>query len=219
MCVGAIKMKLFFITLLSFFSFYSISHADDLLEYGTQCKEIGFKAKTPAYGDCVLELRRRDSAKNNSSQTSIKSANSIKSSGDGSSEDKSCQSYNFEVGTDAYNQCRLQLNLAKRQFETQQSQYEQQQSQYQYQLQQYQAQVAALEKEKERRKNLNLMELGLRMMAGQSMTDASMATAGMLPIQPQAPSRPAFENYSVTMPGGRTTNCSYNTVMRSMNCR
>lgn len=216
-------MRLVILFVLTAFFNIPLSNAADLDSYKASCKEIGFKPKTPAFGDCVLELRKRDSAKNNSSQTSnnqtsIKSENSIKPSGDGSSEDKSCQGYNFEVGTDAYNQCRLQLNIAKQQFESQQALYEQQQRQYQQQLQRYEAQVAAAEKEKERQKGLKLLELGLRMGAGQSARDASMATAGMMPIQPQAPSRPVFENYSVTMPGGRTTNCSYNTTMRSMKC-
>lgn len=213
-------MKLILVICLMF-CLPAITEAKDLDEYGAECKDIGFKPKTPAYGDCVLELRKRYGGSNSSStvkNTPSPSVNTSGSQGDGSSEDGTCRQYGFNVGTEQYSQCRLQLNLAKRQFEAQQAQYDQQQRQYQEQRSQYESQVAAQEKAKEKEKNMKLMELGFRMMGGQSVTDASMATAGMQPISPRAPARPVFENYSITMPGGRTTNCTYNTTMRSMNC-
>jgi hypothetical protein len=198
-------------------------NATDLTQYESQCKDIGFKPKTQAYGECVLELKKRDGG--GSSSSTVKNnisapVNSALAQGDGTTEDKTCRQYGFNLGTEEYSQCRLQINLAKRQFEAQQAQYEQQQRQYQFQQQQYQAQVAAAEEEKEKRKNLKLMELGLRMMGGQPVGDAAMATAGMAPIsRPIAPSRPAFENYTVTLPGNRTSYCSYDTTLHAMYCR
>lgn len=214
-------MKIIFLISLIFFSQPLITEAKDLEEYGAQCKDIGFKPKTPAYGDCVLELRKREGGSNASlvvKNTPSAPTITISAKGDGTSEDKTCRQYGFNVGTEQYSQCRLQLSLAKSQFEAQQSQYEQQQRQYQEQRSQYEAQVAAQEKAKEKEKSMKLMELGFRMMGGQPIGDAAMATAGMQPISPRAPARPVFENYSITMPGGRTTNCTYNTAMRSMNC-
>ena len=38
----------------------NLAFADEFEQYGNTCKEIGFKPKTPDYGDCVLELRKRD---------------------------------------------------------------------------------------------------------------------------------------------------------------
>lgn len=39
--------------------------AEDLSSYEKTCSEIGFKPKTPDYGDCVLELRSRETKKTN----------------------------------------------------------------------------------------------------------------------------------------------------------
>ena len=137
-----------------------------------------------------------------------------------SSGDATCQKYGFSPKTDGYSQCRLQIDNAARQFESQQRQYEAQQAQYQEQKRLYDQQVAELQAEKEKRKNLKLMELGFRMMGGQPVGDAAMATAGMAPIsRPTAPSRPAFENYTVTLPGNRTSYCSYDTTLHAMYCR
>jgi hypothetical protein len=196
--------------------------AKDLDEYAAQCKDIGFKPKTPAYGDCVLELRKRDivgNRTNTQSLTATSTATPIKIQGDGSANDTTCQKYGFSPKTDGYSQCRLQLDTATRQFEAQQMQYESQQAQYEEQKRIYDQQITYQQAEKEKRKNLKLMELGFRMMGGQPVGDAAMATAGMMPIIPKEPSRPAFENYSIRLPSGITVNCTYNTAFRRADCR
>lgn len=185
----------------------SMGMAKELDDYEQTCKELGFKPKTTTYGECVLELRRRD-LNNEPTQSSTRSPK-IKAQGDGSSEDVTCQKYGFEPQTVSYNQCRLQIDLAKRQLEAQQSQYEEQKQIYEQQL-------AEVEKEKQRQRGRKQLEMGLRMLSGQSATDAAMATARMFPILPR---QPAFENYMVTLPGGHTTNCTYSTATRSMNCQ
>ena len=209
--------------------FPSISNAKDLNSYGAECKEIGFKPKTPAYGECVLELRKRDMGSNSTTTPSTTPTSTSTPStvqGDGSADDTTCQKYGFSPRTAPYSQCRLQLDTATRQFEAQQRQYEAQQAQYQAQQNQYyeqkriyDQQVAEQQAEKEQRKNLKLLELGLRMSGGQPIGDAARATAGLAPLAPQEPARPAFENYTVRFSNGSTTNCTYNTVFHRADCR
>ena len=219
MCFGANEVKLALLLLL-FFGASSLQ-AETFEAYENTCKGIGFKPKTPAYGECVLELRSRDQV--NAAPSA--EARNTNSQGDGSSKDITCQKYGFNPQSDAYKQCRLQLDIAERQFVANQAQYEkqkayydQQQRQYEQEKEAYEQRVAEIKKQKEREKGLKLLELGLRMGAGQSIQDASMATAGIAPIPPQAPPKAVFENYSVRLPNGRTTNCTYNAAIRSMNC-
>jgi hypothetical protein len=51
------KLKLL---LLLLYLFTSFSFADDLDNYISTCKDLGFKQGTEKLGDCVLELKRRD---------------------------------------------------------------------------------------------------------------------------------------------------------------
>ena len=88
------------------------------------------------------------------------------------------------------------------------------------QKRQYDEQQAKIQKEKERKKNMKLIELGLRMATGQSATDASMATAGMIPL-PRAPQQPTLqfnEQYRVTLPDGSLYQCTYNPNFKSAQC-
>lgn len=192
----------------------TVAFADELENFSKTCTEIGFKAKTEAHGDCVLELRRRDAKEKQSTERTASQpprSATAKRNGDGTPDDTTCQRYGFDVGSEPYGQCRLQLRLAAENAQRQQQIYEQQQRAYEHQL-------AAYEEEKKRQekaKAMKQLELGIRLMAGQAPLDAALATEGKLPIAPQ---RPAFENYTITMPGGRTTPCTYNTVARIMNC-
>lgn len=218
-------MKLILMVFIGIISLPITIEAKDLEEHGAKCKDIGFKPKTPAYGDCVLELRRRDVGSSASSlvkSTPGVSVSKTKAKGDGSPDDTTCIQYGFNVGTEQYSQCRLQLNLAKRQFEAQQAQYEQEQLQHQQELSQYEAQIAVREQARKRareeEKNLKLMELGFRIMGGQSVGDASMATAGIMPLPPQAPTPPVYQNFSVHMPGGKNVHCTYNSAVNQVYC-
>ena len=116
----------------------------DLGAYEAKCASIGFKPKTPAFGECVLELRSRDSG------TSRFSSNDV---GDGSSEHLTCRRYGFVTGTTDYAQCRMQIDLAK--------------SQAMEQRRQYEDQLAAQERAKDRARGEAALLLGLGMMAGQ----------------------------------------------------
>lgn len=91
------------------------------IDTGTEeasCAEIGFKRKTPAFANCVLELHDRK----NSSITS------------NDPDDATCRRYGFKPKTSEYAQCRLQIDTAKAQAQQQQAQYLEQQRAYQAQL-------------------------------------------------------------------------------------
>lgn len=191
----------------------AIAAADEFSVFSNVCTEIGFKPKTEAHGDCVLELRRRElSKKQQTSRPSeaLEMPQKVKIPGDGSPDDNTCQKFGIFPGSDAYGQCRIQLKTAAENAQRQQALYEQQQQAYEQQL-------AAYEEEKKRRekaKALKQLELGLRLLAGQPPADAAMATAGMMPIAPQ---RPSVETYTITTPRGMT-NCTYVSSARVMNC-
>lgn len=62
-------MKIIMVLMFAFFFNSHSVYADELEQYGNICKEIGFKPKTPDYGDCVLELRSRDLKKANKAKS------------------------------------------------------------------------------------------------------------------------------------------------------
>jgi hypothetical protein len=64
-------MKLLLLTVAFLFINISTSMADELNAYKATCKDIGFKPKTPAFGDCVLELKKRSSGTSNPASQNI----------------------------------------------------------------------------------------------------------------------------------------------------
>lgn len=104
-----------------------------------KCKELGFKSKTNKFKDCISKLKltanATESIKNNQLSPVIQA---IK--GDGSNDDVICQKYGFDVGTEFYKNCRLELKLAEDKAKDQFRQYELQQSAYQEQFRQYEEQ-------------------------------------------------------------------------------
>ena len=85
----------------------------------------------------------------------------------------------------------------------------------------YQEQVATIEKEKERQKNLKLLEFSARLMGttssnfGQSVGNAATGTMGMAPISQPTP--PAIQNFTIRGPSGGMMYCTY--TNNFMNCR
>ncbi len=194
------------------------SSALDTTKEESTCAYIGFKKGTESFGNCVLELvdRNKKAAQKRASETTqantskpakstTQAANDPRASGDGSPDDNICQSYGFKPSTNEYSSCRLQIDLAKQNAKQQQDIYLQQKAQYD-------EQVAAIEKQKARERNLKQLEMGLRMMGGQSVQDAAMATARMPPM-PQAPG-PITQR--ITMPNGRSMTCT--TTGSNTNC-
>ena len=154
--------------------------ATDLSVYENQCAEIGFKRKTSAFGDCVLELHARGS----SLQKATSSA--TPSSGDGSPDHVTCFKYGFRVGTTEYAQCRMQIDLARTQAQEQQRQYEEQ--------------IAAQQKAKDKAKGEAALLLGLGMMAGSGQRQPINNNFNAL----QPPQMDRIYN----LPGGKFMRCS-----------
>lgn len=195
------------------FGFQKNVFSQDLSGYEQTCSEVGFKRKTEAFGECVLELRRRDlTAKKQATEPSAIVSESKRPpvTGDGTPDDQTCRKFGMTPGSEPYGQCRLQLKVAAENAQRQQELYEQQQRAYEQQVAEHEEGKRRREKEKA----LKQLELGLRLMAGQAPLDAVLATDGKLPIAPQ---RPAIETYTITTPGGMT-NCTYITSARVMNC-
>ena len=122
----------------------------------------------------------------------------IAKEGDGSPDDLTCKKYGFKPSTEGYAQCRLQIDIAKKDAT-------QRQAAYQEQKRQYDAQVAAVEKERERRQGAALMEYGVRLMGGQSPANAAVNVGTGAPITP--PTLP-MTNQTYMLPGGRMMNCT-----------
>ena len=145
------------------------------------------------------EIQRKQNEENlkTSKLNEARRAQKVALEGDGSSDDLTCKKFGFKPQTSGYSECRLKLEIASRQAI-------QQQAQYEIEKRQYDEQVAALKKEKERQRSLKQLELGLRMMGGQTIQDAAMATAGMQPL----PKPPGPVNQTIIMPGGKMVNCT-----------
>lgn len=161
----------------------------DLSAYESQCAEIGFKRKTPAFGECVLELKSRES-------NSARVRASANSQGDGSADHSTCARYGFRTGTTEYAQCRMQIDLAKSQAQEQQRQYERQ--------------VAEQQKAKDRAKGEAALLMGLSMMAGGGQRQSGGNSFNN--IDPPPPI-----NRIYNLPGGKFMTC--NTMGQVTNCQ
>lgn len=200
------------------FAFLSLPiAANGLAQHETTCIELGFKKRTPAYGECVLELHRRESNSKSQGVSSYQIGENPKNqvqtqlNGDGTVEHQTCNRFGFVIGTSSYSECRLKIDIAKREQAQKQVAYEAEQRRYQEELRRYEAQVAELEKERERRKGEAMLRFGLALMGGTSPNASeNFANAGRqsLGLPPVAPSRPTFQQFTITGPDRRMTNCN-----------
>jgi hypothetical protein len=150
------------------------------------CSEIGFKKKTEAFGNCVLELvSRSGGAPSQSSQTSSAS----------DPDDATCKKYGFRPNTNEYAQCRLQIDQARVDAQRQQAQFEQQQKQYQDQLD-------AQKKRRSDAANMAMLSMGLGMMAGGASPGSSINQ------QQVAPQKPMNEYRTYSLPNGQSMRCN-----------
>lgn len=160
----------------------------DLTSFETTCVELGFTKKTPAFGECVLELHQRFIAKNRQKESE---ENAI---GDGTPDHETCKKYGLLPPSVGYSQCRMQIDQVKQQAQTNQKKYDDQ--------------IAAQEREKSRRASEALMMLGLGMMAGPQRAPIQTYT------QPAAPAN-GFHTY--TLPNGRNMICNTFGAMTNCN--
>lgn len=158
-------------------------------EVARSCEEIGFKPSTDKFNDCLRRLSARGEPVKTPATISYPT----------NSDDAECRKYGFAPETSEHRVCMVRMESGRKVALEQQRLYEQQ-------MRQYEAQLAAIEKERERQRSLKLMELGFRMMAGQPVTDAALATSGMAPLpKPAAPG-----HQTIVMPNGRVVTCTIN---------
>lgn len=171
-----IKLQLI-ILLIGFPSINSSAQTFDLSKYEALCTDIGFTKKTPSFGECVLELRSRDRNKNSAPPTS----NNIV---DQTPDHLTCARYGFIAGTTDYSQCRMQIDMARREALEQQRQYEEQ--------------LAEQKRAKEKARGEAMLMLGLGMMSGQKPNSGFNNNT----ITPPQPMR------IYNLPGGRSMTCT-----------
>lgn len=212
------------VVIASLLSFSSLMAIANLAQHEATCAELGFKKRTPAYGECVLELdlREKKARLEVDNQEKIKQQESsrreseiakqqIQQRGDGSVEHQTCHRFGFVVGSPSYSECRLKIDIAKREQAQRQAAYEIEQKRYQEEQRRYEAQVAELEKERERQNGAAMMRFGLALMGGTSPhLSENLANAGRqsLGLPPIAPNRPTFQNFTITGPDRRISNCN-----------
>ncbi len=192
-----------------------------LEDYEATCSQIGFKKRTPAYGECVLELDRRATlAKETAIEQPRQQQATVKSAqGDDTPDHQTCNQFGFTVGTPQYSDCRLKISIAKQEQAQRQLAYEADQNRYQEEQRRYDAKVAEFEKQKEIQKSLALMKFGFALMGGTSsnasenLANASRQSLGMAPMPPATPQ---IQNFTIRNPAGRMTNCTV--IGNNINC-
>lgn len=204
----------------------------ELSDYEKTCLDLGFKKRTPAYGECVLELDKRstdqqkqaerarveqqrqaqEQQERQAAQQRQQQEQQHAARGDGTPDHQTCNKYGFVAGTASYAECRQRIDLARAQMAQKQAHYETEQAEYQ-------RQKAAYQKKKEVDGWLKLSQFGFAMAAGTSpyasenIANAGRVVSGQAPIPP---TRPQMQNYTITMPNGRMVNC--NSVGNDIHC-
>ena len=163
----------------------------DLTKHEQTCSEIGFKPKTPAFGECVLELHGRDSKTNSSKPSQANSTQTVtpqqNARGDGTTDHTTCAKYGFQAGTTEYSQCRMQIDTARKQAEEQERQ--------------YQEQVDAQARAKEKAQGEALFLFGMGLLSGAQPN----AQSSNLPFI-----QPPRTRHTYTLPNGKMMTCTTN---------
>jgi len=195
--------------------------ANDLASYENTCKEIGFKPKTPDYGDCVLELRKRDLNKGEAKPRSSRLKGSVAKEKADSTPYFPQNEVNQQYEAQANEFFRQQQDL----YDMQMAKYRREEAEYLRQKNEYDAQIAKQKAAAEEEKDLELIEFGLRALSGTSpnaITNFSNASADTMRIprlpEPQRPTLQLQENYRITTPNGNVVNCRYDPNIRQATC-
>jgi hypothetical protein len=132
-------MRIKAIQIISLFllSAVGVSYAADLAPFEKTCVELGFKRKTSAYGDCVLELFERERAGRHNAALEEKklkeleaktraedAAKKAAATGDGTPDHQTCYRYGFIPETSLYAECRQKIDAAKAEARLAQTRYE-----------------------------------------------------------------------------------------------
>ena len=200
------------------------------------CREIGFRPRTVAYADCVMELLSRKDGGTQDDRPSTRQALASTSNRGSSAavkpelvnlnpHEQACSGYGFKRETTAFASCLMELDRAKVQAQYAQQQYQLQYQQYQQQIAAYNAQQEAIQRERRRRQGEALMRMSQGMLNSRSPTllgglaDGFAAVNGTPLPQPVAPQPPAVQNYTIRLPSGNQVYCNYSSVSGYMSCR
>lgn len=188
-------------------------HAE-LSEFESKCADIGFKRKTTAFAECVLELDRR------SRISSVRQQRDAQDLTIPLPEDhQMCIRLGFAPESESFSECRLKLEIAKREMAQRQAAYQIQKQRYDEEKRRYDAQLAEYEKEKERQRGLALLRFGAALASGTSpyasenLANASRQALGIAPSPPMAPQ---IQNFTIRNPNGRIINCT--SIGTNINC-
>jgi len=124
---------------------------------------------------------------------------------------------NQNMTEDSYKNCRLDLDVAKRQAESDMAQFEEQKRQYEEQKRQYEAAIAAEESRKTAQAWGNVLMYGLGLAGGRTPDQAAPALYG-LPMYPRQPP-PTIVNIAppISRPG-QNMKCDYDYYTKLMRC-
>ena len=198
--------------------------AADLSSHEQTCADLGFKKRTPAYGDCVLELDRRGRTQSNSQaaqeaerqreeqqRQAQEQQRAAAARGDGSPDHQTCAGFGFVAGTTPYSDCRMRIAIAKREAQQRQAAFEADQQRYEAERREYDAKVAAQERQRKVDAWLKSAQFFSALGAGQSRNfSENAANAGRIVSgqPPLPPTQPQIQNFTITGPSGRMTSCT-----------
>ena len=104
-----------------------------LTDYEATCLDLGFKKRTPAYGECVLELDKRstdqqkqgerarvEQQERQAAQQRQQQEQQRVARGDGTPDHSTCAGFGFTAGTTPYAECRMRVSIANREEEVRQ---------------------------------------------------------------------------------------------------
>jgi len=228
-------MKFLFIILV-LVSFNSFADLDD---YKFTCEQIGFKVQSEDFGECVLELRKKDKVKQKANDTARKKANDTAKKKANDNARKAAQQRANDAQRQRTNDAQRQrTNDAQRQRanDAQRQQAIAQANAHFAKIQaqnasiqrQYQAEVAAYRKdladarkqaadEKRRDRGLKLLELGLGIASGKYEGRGSNSAYSSRSLPPP-PSINPYSRYRLTFPDNSYMDCDYNSRTRNADC-
>ena len=206
--------------------------AADLSAHEQTCADLGFKKRTPAYGDCVLELDRRGRTLSNSQaaqeadrqraeqqRQAQEQQRAVAARGDGSPDHQTCAGFGFVAGTTPYSECRMRISIAKREAQQRQASFDADQQRYEVEKQAYDTKVAEHKRQREVDGWLKASQFFFALGAGQSRNfSENAANAGRVVSgqPPLPPTQPQIRNFTITDPSGRMTTCT--TMGNHVNC-
>ena len=215
----------------------------DLSEYEKTCLDLGFKKRTPAYGECVLELDKRSTdqqkqserargdqqrqAQEQQRQAQEQQERQVTLQRQQQDEQRATQLAARGDGSPDHQTCykygfvpgTTHYGECRQRIDLARADISQKKAQFEAEQAEYEKQKAAYQKKKEVDGWLKLSQFGFAMAAGTSpyasenIANAGRVVSGQAPI---APTRPQIQNYTITMPNGRMVNC--NSVGNNINC-